>query len=218
MSYNDLKEYVARQLNNFFPDNNKSSFYEYDGAFDMALQRTEYCFKDVALPAYKKNNKTYFNHLHSDQYAVFLWFLSNSIWRETADTELSNKLFYLNKALNGFSCLYDTNLPDIFLLLHNVGTVLGKAEYSNYFVVSQGCTIGAQHGKYPRLGRAVALLPNSSVIGDCIIGDRVSIGIGATIYQQNIERETVAYCGADGTLKLKHQDNCWVQNLYSIKL
>ncbi|MEK3789562.1 hypothetical protein [Paenibacillus sp. FSL K6-1230] len=218
LSYRDFKDYVSRQINHFFPDNHSVAFKDIDPVFDMTIERTEYCFKNVTLSSYKKEGRPFLNHLHSDQYAVFLWFLSNNVWKETHNESLSNKIFYLNKTLNGFSCMYDTKLPEIFLLLHNVGTVLGKAEYSNYLVVSQGCTVGAQNGQYPRLGRAVALLPNSSIIGKCEIGDKVSIGINTTIYQRSIGNMTVAFTGEDGRLSFKESSRSWVQNLYSIDL
>ncbi|CAM2935274.1 hypothetical protein PASE110613_08355 [Paenibacillus sediminis] len=218
LPYSDFKEYVAKQIEHFFPDKYSVHFRSSDVVFDLALERTEYCFKDVTLKAYYKDGHPFLNHLHSDQYTVFLWFLSNSIWYETSDEPLANKIFYLNKALHGFSCMYDTKLPDIFLLLHNVGTVLGKAEYSDYLVVAQGCTVGAQNGKYPRLGKGVALLPNSSIIGNCTIGDRVSIGIGTTVYQRDVESQTVLFTDSNGVLKTKKKADCWVQNFYNVKI
>jgi serine O-acetyltransferase len=77
--------------------------------------------------------------------------------------------------------MYDTKLPEIFLVIHGVGTVLGKAQYSNYFVVYQGCTIGSNHGKYPVLGRGLGLGANAAIIGACRVGDDVSIGMGTAV-------------------------------------
>lgn len=193
LSLVDLKSYVSRQLNHFFPDNNEVSFHVDSRAFDVALQRTENCFGHVRLSAYNKNGNPYLNHLYSDQYCVFLWFLSNTIWKMHEDETTSNKLFYLNKSLHGFSCMYDTELPDIFLILHTVGIVLGKAQYSDYLVAFQGSTVGAQKDRYPILGQGVSLLPNSSIIGNCKIGSFSSVGNGVLIYETDIQSQTVIY-------------------------
>ncbi|AWV36115.1 hypothetical protein MHH60_20860 [Paenibacillus sp. FSL H7-0716] len=170
------------------------------------------------MESYRKNGTTFLNHLHSDQYAIFLWFLSNTVWKESGNTALANKIFYINKALHGFSCMYDTNLPNIFLLFHTVGTVLGKAEYSDFLVVGQGSTVGAQNGIYPKLGKGVSLLPYSSIVGNCIIGDRVSVGIGASVYEKNIESGMVVYREMDGSIRCKFKQRCWAQQHFLIDI
>mgnify|MGYP001058424329 CR=1 FL=1 len=134
LQYNEFKDYVLRQMNYLFPDNQSIDLKGFGRAFDIAIDRTHFCFKHVTLGSYCKNGNTYLNHLHSDQYAVFLWFLSNSVWFETNDDKLSNKLFYMNKTLNGLSCMYDTKLPDIFLLLQPMdvqsGLITGSTQES----------------------------------------------------------------------------------------
>lgn len=219
LSLYDFKGYTSAQLNHFFPDNQTVRFQEVGKSFfDIALDRTAHCFSKISLEPYRKNGTAFLNHLHSDQYAVFLWFLSNSVWKETENTILANKIFYLNKSLHGFSCMYDTKLPDIFLLLHTVGTVLGKAEYSDFLVAAQGSTVGAQGGKYPKLGKGVSLLPYSSIVGDCIIGDRVSVGIGASVYKRNIENGMVVYKEQDGSIRHKFKQHCWAQRFFLIDI
>lgn len=215
LTLTDFREYVINQMNYLFPDNQKIDKIQWRKIFDIAVDRIDFCFKHVTLDGYYSNGKTYLNHLHSDQYAMFLWFLSNTTWNETENKVLSNKLFYMNKVLHGLSCMYDTKLPDIFLLLHVVGTVLGKGVYSDFFVATQGCTVGAQNGKYPRIGRGVSLLPNSSVIGECIIGNRVSVGINATVYKTNVSDNTTVYVDQEGNLKFKNSHNPWSQNLFN---
>jgi serine O-acetyltransferase len=218
LSVSDLKTYVANQLNHFFPDNQRVHFPSEDAAFEQALMRTEYCLQHVTLQSYKKNGQLHLNHLYSDQWAVFIWFLSNSVWRESENETLANKLFYLNKALHGFSCLYNTELPDIFLLLHTVGIVLGKAKYENFLVATQGSTVGAHKGHYPSLGKGVALLPYSSIIGGSVIGDRVSVGIRTSVYLKDVPSDTVVYTSEDGSIGYKLIGRCWSQNLFSITL
>ncbi|WP_217266739.1 hypothetical protein [Paenibacillus tianmuensis] len=213
-----FRAYVSSQFNHFFPDGENVRFDDYAKIFEKAIHRTEFCFSHVTLSSYYKSQGPSLNHLHSDQYAVFLWFLSNTVWVETENQILANKLFYLNKTLHGFSCMYDTKLPDIFLLLHTVGTVLGKANYSDFLVVAQGTTVGAHNGVYPVLGKGVSLLPYSSIVGRCTIGDRVSVGIGASVYQQDVRSDTVVFRNEDGSIRYKQKDNCWAQKLFNVKI
>ncbi|HAK74137.1 MAG TPA: hypothetical protein DCP36_12185 [Sporomusaceae bacterium] len=213
----DFKTYVSQQLNNLFPDNLKVDKGCISLAFDLAIQRTEFCFKYVNIKSYSHDNKTYLNHLHSDQYAVFLWFLSNTVWEKTSDERLASKLFYMNKVLNGLNCMYDTELPRIFLLLHVVGTVLGRAKYSDFFVAAQGCTVGAQNGVYPSIGKAVAMLPHSSIIGECVIGDRVSVGINAKITKQDIASDKIVYVDCNGNSVCRKANRPWAETVFNIK-
>jgi hypothetical protein len=53
-------------------------------------------------------NKDKFDYLHSSQYCIFVYFLSNTIWKQSGDTILPTKLFILNKALNGIDLFYDS--------------------------------------------------------------------------------------------------------------
>ncbi|MCR8635039.1 hypothetical protein [Paenibacillus radicis (ex Xue et al. 2023)] len=214
LPYNEFTAYTLRQLNNMFPDRRVLKLKELQPAFEQAIERTAYCFRHVTLTGYSKEGEPNLNHLHSDQYAVYLWFLSNAVWQLTQNEAAANKLFYLNKALHGFSCMYDTLLPDIFLLLHTTGTVLGKAAYSDFFVAAQGCTVGNHQGHYPVLGQRVAMLPGSSIIGECHIGDRVSVGIGATLYRQDVPEKSVVYKESSGQLKIRHSSSDWASRVF----
>ncbi|WP_291571681.1 transferase [Clostridium sp. UBA4548] len=209
LEIDELINYVNRQMYNLFPDGNSGSILEYKKEFSTTIERLENCFKNIKNSNYCKDTVSYFNHLHSDQYTMFLWFLSNTIWKSKGDLNVCNKLFYMNKSLNGFSCMYDTELPEIFLLLHTVGTVLGKGKYSNYFIATQGCTVGAHKGIYPKIGHNVSLLPNSSIVGDCSIGKNVSIGINATVYNTNIEDNTVVFVDDKGKTNYKYKEDHW---------
>lgn len=173
-----LISYVAKQLQNFFPDEQE---HDLSPVIHRAMERLEHCFANVALPGYRKHGKVVFNHLHSDQNAVFLYFASNTAWRDMGDIKLASKLFYLNRTLNGIICMYDTELPSIFLLVHSVGITLGKASYSDYLVVHQNVTVGNDRGFRPRLDKHVVLCGGASIIGDCDISSAVSISANSTV-------------------------------------
>jgi serine O-acetyltransferase len=150
---------------------------------------------------------------------MFLWYLSNTLWREGYDNITCSKIYYLNKVLHGLDCMYDTLMPDIFLIFHSGGTMLGKASYSDFFVALQGCTVGSQKGNYPVFGKGVALTANSSVIGKCTIGDRCTVSTRTTIFQKNIENDNTAFLNFEtGQLQFKISKSCYAQQFFNIDL
>lgn len=220
LSKDDLQAYVYHQLSHFFPDNRLSPKDErFSRSLDQALERSEYCFRHVSLKSFHHEGHTFFSHLHSDQYTLFLWFLSNSVWREFEDTELASKLFYLNKTLNGVICMYDAGMPDIFLIVHGGGVVLGKASYSDFFVCYQGCTVGAIDGVYPLLGKGVAMAPQSAIIGNCIVGDHVTIGNQALLRNTSLNSGSVYYRHTDtGQHVIQQTDKPWAQSFFNVPI
>jgi len=217
---NELQRYVTRQLNHFFPDSQMSgSDALFTRSVDMALERAEHCFSHVALDAYHRNDVTRFSHLHADQYTVFLWFLSNSAWRIFEDDAIASKLFCLNKALNGIMCMYDAGMPDIFLVLHGSGTVLGKASYSDFFVCCHGCTVGAVHGIYPVLSKGVAMAPNATIVGSCTVGPCATIGTHALLRNRDLAGNTLYYRDVStGLAMTKPVENSWAQSYYNVPI
>lgn len=211
--------YTSRQLNNIFPDGNTVKPGELASFTDVALDRLHYCFKYVKFKRYNNEGETQFNHLYADHYLMYTWFLANTLWKENGSPAIANKLYYLNKALHGLDCMYDTLLPDIFLLFHSCGTMLGKAGYANYFVALQGCTVGSQKGEYPVFGQGVSLTANSSVIGKCIIGNRCTISTRTTIFQKDIEDDHTAFINFDtGQLQVKPSKECYAQQFFNVDL
>lgn len=179
MLSNNLLNYINQQLDNTFPDNFDSKPLlkkHIDNAYDRML----YSLSFVRLNGYKE-----FSHNHSDLYAQFIYYLSNEIWKEVGSNPVSTKLFQLNKSLHSFNCMYDTILPDIFLLIHSVGIVLGKANYENFLVVCQNVTVGADRNKIPKFHGPSYLGPNSSVIGNCSVAEYSYFGIGAILLNQD---------------------------------
>lgn len=210
-----IMDYTSKQLNNIFPDKNKVNLNNISSLVDLALDRLDFCFKHVAFERYNKMGVTQFNHLYADHYLMYMWFLANTIWKEEGDISIASKLYYLNKTLHGLDCMYDTQLPNIFLLFHASGTMLGKASYDDYFVALQGCTVGSQKGSYPKFGKGVSLTANSSVIGDCTIGNRCTISTRTTIFQKNINADNTAFVDFEnGKLQIKPTKKCYAQQFF----
>ncbi len=206
LTINELKVYIAGQLGHFFPDRYAFSGNDVDSALNLGLQRTEYCFKHITLPAYIIDGETSFSHLHSDQYSMFLYFLSNSLWNISQNKPLCDKLILLNKTLNGMFFSYKTNLPDIFLFQHPVGSVIGNAKYSDFFVISQSVTINTERDENgnaaPFIGKGVFLAAGAKILGNKSIGDRSSIGANVVIYNREVPPDSIAFKREDGSLAI----------------
>lgn len=225
ISREELKEYTAQQLSYFFPDRYRFQGGDVDIAFERALERTENCFSFISNPAYSDNHgKTFFSHLHSDQYAQFLYFLANSLWHLSENKPVCNKLIYLNKLLNGFVYSYKGELPDIFFLTHPAGSVIGNACYSDFLVISQNVTINTGEDKdgktVPVLGKGLYLAAGAKIIGNETIGDRVSVGVDAVIYNQQVADDQVVERTPDGRILVRdrRKDFCKAQQYFNVKI
>ena len=105
------------------------------------------------------------------QYSIFLFYLSNTISAlGPQHRSLADRVSYLNKALNSVDLYHEVELPKIFFLDHPLGSVLGRARYSDFFSFSQNCTVANNNGVYPRLGENVSMMSGATVLGDCDIG------------------------------------------------
>ena len=190
-----LTSYVYKQICMFFPDEIKNDLPNIEKCVDIALDRVDYCFKSINVAYYCNENKeSLFNHLNGDHYAHFLYFLSNSIWTETKDEKLSSKIFLLNKALHGLDLFYARTMPDIFLLVHPIGTIIGNASLSNYLTIYQGCTIGhldSNNSSVPKIGEHVTMFSNSSLLGNCEIGRNVVIGANSYLINTSIKDDKI---------------------------
>lgn len=140
---------------------------------DIALERLERCFAGIHRKYYTVDGSSRFDHLNGDHLAAFLYLVSNTVWTDSGDTATAAKLFGANKALHGLDLFYAVRMPEVFLLAHPVGSVIGNAEYGDELFVTQNCTIGNVDGVYPRFGRGVALYAGATVIGDTVVGDDV---------------------------------------------
>ena len=181
-----LADYVARQLNAFFPD----AVLTRDDlmiAMPRALERLEHCFSHIANKYFFDGTQAVFSHLHGDQYAMWLYLLGNELHLQGAPADLCSKTFLLNKALHGCDIFHEVELPSIFLLVHPLGTVLGRATYDDYFVSYQRVGVGSNHDIYPRFGKHVTLRPGASVLGDCSVGDHCQIATNALLLDRDLK-------------------------------
>jgi serine O-acetyltransferase len=190
--------YLEKQINHFFPDAMpvRDSIERH---FDNALNRLQICINGVRMWPMDT-----FDYLHSSQYAIFLYYLSNTIWTQEGNEHgVCTKLFFLNKALNGIDCFYEIEMPEIYFIGHSVGIVLAKATYSNYLVLYQNSTVGKNHGISPVLEEGVVMYPNSAIIGRCHIGSQSIISQGVGVINRDTPGNCLVFSGHDGNLITK---------------
>jgi serine O-acetyltransferase len=180
-----LTQYLQNQLNNYFPDFKKNKYLLH--VVQKSLKKVKFNFSHIALSYYEKDGSPYFDYLNADHYTVFIYYCSNIAY-EMNDLKLANKLFYLNKILHSFHCMYDAVLPEIFIVIHGIGSVLGKAKYSNFFIVTQGCTVGGNSKwEYPELDEYIIMYPNSSILGKSKISRKVVFANNSMVLNFNIK-------------------------------
>ena len=131
-----------------------------------------------------------FDPFHSVQYMTFLYYLSHDIYKNANIDNLCDKIYYLNKIFHSVDLFYAIDLPDHFGAEHPLGAVMGRAKYGNGFFFYQGCTVGGTIDKqgnlfYPEIGENVHMFSNSSVLGNCHIGNNVNIGAGCIVKNQD---------------------------------
>jgi len=78
-------------------------------------------------------------------------------------------------------------MPEVFMVVHPVGTVLGNASYGNHFVAYQNCSVGSlEDGKYPTFEGETILFAKSTVLGNCHVGKNVVFAANSFILNVDI--------------------------------
>lgn len=203
-----LARIAAAQANNIFPDGDALTADDLQPAIPRALERLEHCFAQVNNKYFFDGEAAAFSHLHGDQYAMWLYFLSNELFRQGAPASTCAKLFLLNKALHGCDIFYEIELPSIFLLVHPLATVLGRGDYSDYFVSYQRCGVGSNHDVYPTFGHHVTLRPGSAVLGACRIGNHCQIAAESLVLDRDLPDHSL-YIGTPRDAVVKRQESAY---------
>lgn len=194
LSQSDLAAYTARQIAHFFPDG-APLLQTWDGLVAKAMTRVERCFRQINQGYYRDaSGGVIFNHLNTDQYAAYLYLLSNTAFRDTGDISLAAKLYALNKALHSLDVFYEVDLPEVFAFVHPVGTVIGRAVFGNYLCVYQNCTIGGDlEGNHPTLGEGVVLFGGSRVLGSATVGSNCLLSSGTIIIGESAPDDSTVF-------------------------
>ncbi len=204
----DIKKLLVRQIDSLFSCN-KGDSEKIENSFPVVIGKLEENFKALKNKYYNRDNIAYFNPFHSGQYCIFLYYMSRQIAHPEGgigDTVLADKIYYLNKMMNSVDLFYKIELPMHFGLEHPLGTIMGRAKFGDYFYFYQQCTVGGtlKNGieVYPIIGNNVQLCANSSILGDCKIGNNVIIGAGTTVKDQDIPDKSIVF-GSSPNLIIK---------------
>lgn len=186
LSPEQLAALAARQCNTFVPDGLDVSRDILMASVPRALERLEHCFQAIDNKYFFDGEGAVFSHLHGDQYCMWLYLLANELYRQGGPADVCTKLFALNKALHGCDIFYEVALPSIFLLVHPLGTVLGRGTYADHFVAYQRVGVGSNRDVYPTFGTHVTLRPGAAVLGRSYIGDCCQIATESLVLDSDV--------------------------------
>ncbi len=182
---------VKHQLNNIYINVN----YEdelFEEAIEKTIMRMDNCFKHINNKYYNKDSEGYFNPFHVGQWTMFLYTLANELAKYD-NKNICDQLYGLNKIFSSADIFYEVEMPKIWFFDHPQGAVMGRAEYSDFFSFSQGCTVGNNKGKYPIFGKHVSMFSNSKVLGDCNIGDHVIFSANSYVLDTDIPSYSIVF-------------------------
>lgn len=169
------------------------------------LRKAEKCFSQSENKYYRKNGEVFFSIYHSGQYCIFLYFLARQVFLGSPENRnLADKIYYLNKSLNGLDLYYEIVMPEVFHLDHPVGSVMGRAIYGNNFTFAQLCTVGNNKGIFPKIGENVQMLSGSKILGQCNIGDNVIVSANTYIKDADIPANSLVF-GSSPSLVIKQR-------------
>lgn len=207
----ELLKYIEKLVQLYLPDNKPLDLHP--SFIDQALNRIEYCHSHIKLKYFQEDSRPIFNHLHGDHMAAFLWFLSNALYIDNPENLTAFKLSYLNKIMHGLDLFCTVSMPDIFLLVHPVGTVIGNAFYSDFLVIYQGCTIGSKGANYPKLGMHNIFYANSSLIGSSSTDRNVVFGANTSIINTQIKSDSLVV-GSFPSHRVLHRPVLQTQHIF----
>jgi len=90
----------------------------------------------------------------------------------------------------------------VFLWIHTVGTMLGKAAYGERFVAYHNVTVGTDRGARPAFGEGTILFAGSKVVGGSNIGARSLVSLNAVVINEVIPPNSIV-AGASPNLLVK---------------
>ena len=208
---NQLPGYVTSQINNIMPVPGSTGRRHkvIEAHLGEALARTQRCIDEV-----KMWKAGVFDVMHSTQYSIFLYFLSNSIWKNDQTRDVPTELFSLNKALNAIDLFYEIEMPEVFFIGHTAGIVLAKATYSNHLVLYQNSTVGKNHGDAPIFEDGVIMYPNTAVLGNSRLRKGTVISQGVSVINTTTEENMIAFDGPGNSLIYKAPKHCIQQDFF----
>lgn len=202
MNISEMQELIIHQLKNIFTLDQQEEHLLDEEIISKAASNAMRCMENMSNKYYspkasQNKQRGGIELYNSVMNCNFLYWLSRELFLEK-ESRLADKVYYLNKALNSVELFYEVELPDIWSCEHPLGSVMGKAQYGNYFYFYQGCTVGGNFKKdgsiiYPRIGHHVKMFSNSKILGDSNIGNNVIISANCLVKNQNVPNDTIVF-------------------------
>ena len=199
-----IRKILFRQLENFWDEWDKEVI---NRQIPEALEQMNKNYSMAASKQRYKDGNMVFDPMYTGTWAIFLYKLSRLLFLEGNNKE-AECIYYLNKVLHSVDWFYQTELPLHFMAEHLLGSVLGRARYSDYLFVYQGTTIGGNRKGdalyYPKVGENVVLYANATVLGNTLIGNNVIISANTYIINENIPNNCIEF-GQSPNIIIKEQ-------------
>lgn len=208
-----LVAYTTAQCAAVVPDGREAAFRAaVDAHVDAALERLHRCIN--ACAPWRMDE---FNVLQSSQHTIYLYYLANTIWRQSGDTAAATRLFLMNKAFNGIDLFYEIAMPEVFYIGHSLGIVLAKATYGNHLVLYQNSTVGRHKDQIPVIGDRVVLYPNTAVVGRAVVEDDCVISQGTRVINKRVPKGSMAFASdRPGELAFRPRPDDLLQEYFRI--
>ena len=156
-----------------------------------------YCFSHINNP---KFNTGGIQPYHCVQFGMWLYFLSNTIYKqfpnEAEAIDVCDKIFMFNMSITQMDIYYGHDMPDIWLPAHTSGSVFSpSAKIGDYFMFNHGCNVGLNHNAStpPILGECVIMMGHSKIIGNCHVGDHVIFGANSYIKDMDVPSGSLVF-------------------------
>lgn len=212
MEVNEIQKLIWFQINQVFILGKHEEELLDEKIILEAVNNTQYCLQGMSNKYYEQQNgDKKINLYNSVMNCIFLYWLSRRLFLK-GNSKLADKVYYLNKMLNSVELFYEVKLPHIWSCEHPLGSVMGRAEYGDYFYFYQGCTVGGNIKNdgtitYPQIGKHVKMFSNSKILGSSRIGNNVIISANCYVKDQDIPDHTIVF-GQSPNLVFK--DNSFV--------
>lgn len=206
----EIEKAISRQLQSFFPPLSIEETQVIEESLAVVIPKCEYNFahsENKYFSSEKDGRRiTRFDAFHSIQWMTLLYYLSHELYLRKSN--LCDKVYYLNKIMHSVDLFYAIELPQVWSAEHPLGTVMGRAKYSNGFFFYQGCTVGGTKDNdgniyYPVIEENVRMYSNSSILGNCHIGKGAQIGAGAIVKNQDVPAGSIVF-GQSPNLIIKY--------------
>lgn len=209
MNAEEILQVILLQLrNNFALSDEEAKIISQPQICEGGYESTVDCFGKSTCKYFHKENGL--NPFNSVMYTNYLYQVSHLLYKK-GHSKIADKLYYLNKMLNGVDLFYAIELPEHWNCEHPLGSVMGRAKYGDYFFFYQGCTVGGNHANYPKIGDNVTMFSNSKILGNCEIGNNVIMSANSYIKDMAVPDNTIVFGQYPSVIfkKNKNIDKFW---------